>query len=169
MPWGAPRGAPRGTSTTAIPSAEPAQAGPPRRALATDLFLASLAADAVVKLAPLPPALNSWLPLTMPLAAIAGAVTVIVLHHRGRLKTGMNRVAVAWLVAFGLLYYVQTLNAGIAAGVTAAKTGKQSLAVPIPRSKVAQQAGAGFDAILVIVGLIVSLLDDDDHQRSITG
>jgi hypothetical protein len=81
----------------------------------------------------------------------------------------MNRVAVASLVAFGILYYVQSLSAGIAAGVTAAQTGKQTIRVPFPRSKVAQQAGAGFDAILVIVGLIVSLLDDDDHQRSITG
>jgi len=163
---GAPYSAPSG-----IPSAttQPAEPGLPRRALATDLFLASLFADAVVKLAPLPPAINSWLPFAMPLVTIAGAVTVIVVHHRRRLRTGMNRVAVASLVAFGLLYYVQSLSAGIAAGVTAAKTGKQTIMVPFPRSKVAQQAGAGFDAILVIVGLIVSLLDDDSHQRSITG
>jgi hypothetical protein len=105
----------------------------------------------------------------MPLVTIAGAVAVIVRHHRGRLKMGMNRVAVASLVAFGLLYYVQTLSAGLAAGVTAAKTGKQTIAVPFPRSKIAQEAGAGFDAILVIVGLIVSLREDDYRQRSITG
>ena len=170
-PWVAPvvtpGNAPGEYPTT--PTVEPAHAGLPRRTFATDLFLASLLADAVVKLTPLPPALNSWLPFTMPLVTIAGAVTVIVVYHRGRLKTGMNRVAVASLVAFGLLYYVQSLSAGIAAGVTAAKTGKQTVMVPFPRSKVAQQAGAGFDAILVIVGLIVSLLDDDDHQRSITG
>jgi hypothetical protein len=170
-PWVAPvvtpGNAPSEYPTT--PTVEPEHAGLPRRTFATDLFLASLLADAVVKLAPLPPALNSWLPFTMPLVTIAGAVTVIVVYHRGRLKTGMNRVAVASLVAFGLLYYVQSLSAGIAAGVTAAKTGKQTVMVPFPRSKVAQQAGAGFDAILVIVGLIVSLLDDDDHQRSITG
>jgi branched-subunit amino acid transport protein len=166
---GAPYAAPRGNQAATMHSAEPGQAGPPRRTLASDLFLASLFADAVVKLAPLPPALNSWLPFTMPLVTIAGAVAVIVLHHRGRLKTGMNRVAVAALVAFGLLYYVQSLSAGIAAGVTAAKTGRQTIVVPFTRSKVAQQAGAGFDAILVIVGLIVSLVDDDDRQRSITG
>jgi hypothetical protein len=170
-PWVAPAvatsNAPSGYPTAT--TVEPAQGGPPRRTFATDLFLISLCADAVVKLAPLPPALNSWLPFIMPLVTIAGAVTVIVLHHRGRLKIGMNRVAVASLVAFGLLYYVQSLSAGIAAGVTAAKTGKQTVTVPFPRSKVAQQAGAGFDAILVIVGLIVSLLDDDDRQRSITG
>jgi hypothetical protein len=165
----APSGAPGGIPTAAMHPVEPGQAGPPRRAPVTDLFLASLFADAVVKLAPLPPALNSWLPYTMPLLTIAGGVAVIVSHHRGRLKTGMNRVAVASLVAFGLLYYVQVLSAGIAAGVTAAKTGKQTSAVPFPRSKVAQQAGAGFDAILVIVGLIVSLREDDDGRRSITG
>jgi len=162
-------GAPWGVPDAAMHTLEPGQAAPPRRALATDLFLASLFADAVVKLAPLPPALNSWLPFTMPLVTIAAAVVVIVRHHRGRLKTGMNRVAVASLVAFGIIYYVQSLSAGLAAGVTAARTGKQTIRVPFPRSKVAQQAGAGFDAILVIAGLIVSLLDDDDHQRSITG
>jgi hypothetical protein len=145
------------------------EAAPPRRALVTDLFLASLFADAVVKLAPLPPALNNWLPFTMPLLTIASATAVVVRHHRGRLKTGMNRVAVASLIAFGVLYYVQTVTAGITAGVTAAKTGKQTIAVPLSRSKAAQQAGAGFDAILVIVGLIVSLRDDDDGRRSITG
>jgi hypothetical protein len=153
-----------------MPAVELGQAGLPRRALATDLFLASLFADAVVKLVPLPPALNSWLPFTMPLVTIAGAIAVIAQHHRGRLKTGMNRVAVASLAAFGILYYVQSLSAGIAAGVTAAKTGKQTMAVPLfTRSKAAQQAGAGFDAILVIVGLIVSLREDDDGRRSITG
>jgi hypothetical protein len=168
-PDGAPSSIPDGIPIASLHSVEPAQAGRPRRSLATDLFLASLFADAVVKLAPLSPALNRWLPFTMPLVTIAGAVAVIVVHHRGRLKTGMNRVAVASLVAFGLLYYVQSLSAGFVAGVTAAKTGKQTVVVPFPRSKVAQQAGAGFDAILIIVGLIVSLLDDDDHQRSITG
>jgi hypothetical protein len=169
-PWSAPSVASSDAPTEIPPHRmEPAQAGRPRRSLATDLFLASLLADAVVKLTPLTPALNSWLPFTMPLVTIAGAVAVIVLHHRGRLKTGMNRVAVASLVAFGLLYYVQSLSAGITAGVTAAKTGKRTVVVPFPRSRVAQQAGAGFDAILVIMGLIVSLLDDDDHQRSITG
>jgi hypothetical protein len=166
---GAPYSAPRDVPSATTHTVEPGQAGPPRRSLATDLFLASLFADAMVKLAPLPPALNSWLPFTMPLLTITGAVAVIVLHHRGRLRTGMNRVAVAWLVAFGLLYYVQTLNAGIAAGVTAAKTGKQAIALSFPRSKVAQQAGAGFDAILVIVGLIASLREDDYRRRSITG
>jgi hypothetical protein len=161
--------APTGVPRAATHSVVPGQAGPPRRTLVTDLFLASLFADAVVKVAPLPPALNSWLPYAMPLVTIAGAVAVIVADHRGRLKTGINRVAVASLAAFGLLYYVQTLSAGIAAGVTAAKTGKQTIAVPFPRSKVAQQAGAGFDAILVIVGLIVSLREDDDGRRRITG
>ena len=162
-------GTPLGAPTNPIESPEPGTAEPPRRALATDLFLASLFADAVVKLAPLPPALDSWLPFTMPLLTIAGAVTVIVRHHRGRLKTGLNRVAVASLLAFGILYYVQTLRAGITAGVTAAKTGKQTFAVAFPRSKVVQQAGAGFDAILLIVGLIVSLREPDDGRRSITG
>jgi hypothetical protein len=161
--------APTGIPTDTLRTVEPGQAGPPQRTLVTDLFLASLFADAVVKVAPLPPALNSWLPYTMPLVTIAGAVTVIVLDHRGRLRTGINRVAVASLVAFGLLYYVQTLSAGIAAGLTAAKTGKQTIVVPFRRSKVAQQAGAGFDAILVIVGLIVSLREDDDGRRQITG
>jgi hypothetical protein len=161
-------GMPGGMATNTRAAVEPGQA-PPRRALVTDLFLASLFADAVVKLAPLPPALNNWLPFTMPLVTIAGAVAVIVRHHRGHLKMGMNRVAVASLVAFGILYYVQTLSSGIRAGVIAARTGKQTMAVPFPRSKVAQQAGAGFDAILLIVGLIVSLRNDDDGQRSITG
>jgi branched-subunit amino acid transport protein len=161
--------APTGVPRAAMHSVEPGAAGPPRRTLVTDLFLASLFADAMVKVAPLPPALNSWLPYTMPLVTIAGAVTVIVLDHRGRLRTGINRVAVASLVAFGLLYYVQSLSAGIAAGLTAAKTGKQTIVVPFPRSKVAQQAGAGFDAILVIVGLIVSLREDDAGWRRITG
>jgi hypothetical protein len=162
-------GAPTGTATDTRRLMEPGQAALPRRELTTDLFLASLFADAVVKLAPLPPSFNGWLPFTMPLVTIAGAVAVIVRHHRGRLKMGMNRVAVASLVAFGLLYYVQTLSAGLAAGVAAAKTGKQTIAVPFPRSKAAQQTGAGFDAILVIVGLIVSLREDDYRQRSITG
>jgi len=152
-----------------VETGQPEPSGLPRRSLVTDLLLASLFADAVVNLAPLPAALNSWLPFAAALATIAGAIAVIVQHHRGRLKTGMNRVAIASLVAFGLLYYVQSVRAGITAGVTAAKTGKQTIAIAFPRSKVARETGAGFDAILVIVGLIVSLREDDYRPRSITG
>jgi hypothetical protein len=155
----------------AMPTMHTVDPGPPapRRSLVTDLFLATLLADGIVKLAPLPPALKSWLPFVMPLVSIAGAVAVIVYHHRGRLKAGMNRVAVASLIAFGMLYYFHSMSAGITAGVTAAKTGKRTVAIAFPQSRLAQEVGAGFDAILLIVGLIMSLREDDYQQRSITG
>jgi len=158
-----------GTPAGTVAAVAPGRTAPPRRSLTSDLFLVSLLLDAVVKMSSLPAALNSWLPFLMPLGTLAAAVAVIVAHQRGRLRVGMNRVAVASLLTFGILYYVQTMRAGITAGVNAAKTGKQALVVPFTRSKEAQQVGAGFDAILVIVGLVVSLRQEDDGRRSITG
>jgi hypothetical protein len=144
--------------------AEPEPARLPRRGLASDLFLASLFADALAKVAPLPASIASWLPFAMELLNVVGAVGVIVQYNRGRLRAGMHRVAVASLIAFGMFYYVQSMTVGISASLTAAKTGKRTTAMAFPRSRLAEQAGAGIDAILIIVGLIVSLREDDDRR-----
>lgn len=141
----------------------------PRRGLASDLFLASLAADALAKLLPLPAFLGTWFPFVMELLTVAGAVAVVVQHNRGRLRAGMHRVAVASLIAFGVFYYVQSIGAGMTASLTAAKTGKRVVATAYPQWRVAQQAGAGIDAILIIVGLIVSLRDAQDPPRGLLG
>ncbi len=109
---------------------------------------------------PLPAALANWLPFVTNLLPVAGAIALIVQHHRGRLKAGMHKVAVASLIAFGVLYYVQAMVAGVSAGVTAARTGKQTLNVAIPRSPVVRQAGAGMDTILLAWGLIVVVKSD---------
>lgn len=141
----------------------------PRRGLVSDLFLLSLAADALTKSVALPAALRIWLPFLMELATVVGAVAVIVQHNRGRIRAGMHRVAVASLLAFGVLYYVQSMSAGMSATLTAAKTGKRTIATTFPQSPLAQQVGAGIDAILVIVGLIVALRQDEESRRGILG
>lgn len=154
--------------TVALPvAAEPDPATLPRRTVSSDLFLASLLADALAKIAPLPASLANWLPLAMELVTVACAVFVIVQHNRGHLRAGMHRVAVASLIAFGAVYYVQSMTAGISAGVIAARTGKQSATMAFPQSRLARQTGAGFDAILIIVGLVVSLREDDYHRRGL--
>jgi hypothetical protein len=141
----------------------------PRRGLASDLFLASLAADGLAKFLPLPAPLGNWLPFVTELLTAAGAVGVIVQYNRGRLRAGMNRVAVASLIAFGLLYYVQSGAAGMSATLTAARTGKRTVATAFPQSRLADQAGAGIDAILIIVGLMLSLREDEDRRRGLLG
>jgi hypothetical protein len=141
----------------------------PQRALASDLFLASLAADGLAKIVPLSGFLGNWLPFVMELLTMAGAIAVIVQHNRGRLRAGMQRVAIASLVAFGLLYYIQSGAAGMSAALTAARTGKRTVATAYPQSRLVQQVGAGIDAILIIVGLMVSLRQDEDRRRGLLG
>jgi hypothetical protein len=140
----------------------------PSRGLASDLFLASLAADALAKILP-PGRLGTWPPFVMEVLTVAGAVAVIVQHNRGRLKAGMQRVAIASLVAFGLLYYIQSGAVGMSAALTAARTGKQTVATAYPQSRPVQQVSAGIDAILVIVGLMLSLRQDEDRRRGLLG
>ncbi len=135
----------------------------PRRGLASDLFLVNLFTDALARVAPLRAPLANWLPLAIELLTVAAAVAVLVQYNRGRLRAGMHRVAVASLIAFGTLYYVQSMTAGISASVTAAKTRKQTTVLAFPQSQWAQQAGAGIDGILLIVGLIISLRKDEDR------
>lgn len=149
-----------GPASLAAPQPAPAL---PRRALASDLFLVSLFTDALARVAPIPAPLAAWLPVTMELAAVAGAVAVLVQYNRGRLRAGMHRVAIASLLAFGTLYYAQSMSAGITASLTAAKTGKRTIAMAFPQSQLAQQVGAGFDAILLMAGLIISLRQDEDR------
>lgn len=141
----------------------------PRRALASDLFLASLAADGLAKILPLPAPLANWLPFVMELLTVTGAVAVIVQHNRGRLRAGMNQVAIASLIAFGLVYYIQSGTAGVTATLTAARTGKRSVTTAFPQSRLAEETGAGIDAILIIVGLIASLRKDEDRRRGLLG
>ena len=75
----------------------------------------------------------------------------------------MHRVAVASLIAFGILYYVQGMSAGISATMTAARTGKRTTALAYQQGRLAQQVGAGIDAILLVVGLLISLRQDEDR------
>jgi hypothetical protein len=146
-------------SAASAPLAASTASAAPRRALASDLFLLSLAADALAKLLALPAPLRNWFPFIMEMLTVVGAIGVIVQHNRGRLRAGIHRVAVASLIAFGVIYYVQSITVGMSQGMIAAKTGRRTVVTALPQSRLAQQAGAGIDAILVLVGLVVSLRD----------
>jgi len=149
-----------GPAQVATPGAMQTNPALPSRAAASDLFLASLLADALARIAPLPLPLANWLPFATELATVGGAVAVLVQYNRGRLRAGMHRIAIASLIAFGTLYFVQSMSAGISASLTAAKTKKQTSVVAFQQSQLAQQVGAGIDAILLIVGLMISLRED---------
>jgi hypothetical protein len=153
-----------GPAIAASPETTQLNSALPRRALASDLFLVSLFADALAKIAPLRGPLASRLPLPMELITVAAAVVVLVQYNRGRLRAGMHRVAVASLLVFGTLYYVQGMTAGISAGLAAARTRKPTTALAFPQSHLALQMGAGFDAILLMAGLVVSLRRDKDSS-----
>jgi hypothetical protein len=146
-----------------------AQSSLPRRGFASDLFLASLFVDALTRILRLPAPVATWLPMAMELLTVAGAIAVIVQHNRGRLRAGMHTVAVASLIAFGTIYYLQSISVGITASMTAAKTRKQTTALAFQQSRLSQEVGAGIDAILLIVGLIVSLREDDNRRSGLLG
>jgi hypothetical protein len=152
-----------GPARPASLAAAPPAAVLPSRGLASDLFLVSLFMDALVRLAPLHPRLANWLPIAIELETVATAVAVLVQYNRGRLRAGMHRVAVASLIAFGILYYVQGMSTGISASMTAARTGKRTIALSYQQGRVEQQVGAGIDAILLVVGLLISMRQDEDR------
>jgi len=108
---------------------ETTDAKPRVRTALSDIFLATLFADAIATWLALHSTRRgmAWVTLAFNLLEIAGAIGILVQRHRRVLRAGMQRLALATLLSLGLLYYVRPLAVGVAAGINAGNSRKAPL------------------------------------------
>ena len=94
---------------------------------------------------------------------MALAVVIFVQHYKGKLQSGMQKLAIATLLAMGVMYYVDQLAAGFAAGAEAAnkKAAVRIAPVVISGSKLTSELDGGASVILGCVGLAIVLFAKD--------
>jgi hypothetical protein len=141
------------------------------RSLASDVLIASLFADALLN------ALNmhstaSWVGVAnaaVTLVELAAAIAVMVGHHRGALRAGMQRLAIATVAAMGIFFYARPIVVGFMASARAAAA-KQPVAAALPVDPQMRAVDALITAFLGLAGLVIMLLgrDDADPTQVIT-
>ena len=139
----------------------PAAAGPTsatarRRTWVTDIFLASLLADAAVTLLEMrsPSAWLANVSVALTVVQIASAIWIFVQRHRGILGIGMQRLAIAALLFIGGITYAQMI--GDAVQTAFVSKGGPVAAVARPRSGIWRPIYSGGAALLAIAGFVLS-------------
>jgi hypothetical protein len=126
------------------------------RTWVSDIFLASLLADAVATMvlirSPIPWLANVSVALTV--VQIASAIGIFVQKYRGMLRTGMQRLAIAALLFIGGITYAQMISDAMGAALA----GKRDpFAVRArPRSGIVRPIYSGGAALLAIAGFVLS-------------
>ena len=132
--------------------------------LASDIFLASLFADALLNVLTLHSAARGveWASYGLAAVEVAGAIFIFFQYHRGILRAGLQNLAIATLIVMGAFYYARQIIAGLAtAGAPAAQI------LPDPKALAAQPAyillrevDAGVALVLGLAGVVLALLPD---------
>jgi hypothetical protein len=106
-----------------------------------------------------------WLSIPFLSLKVGLSMTVLVQHYKGKLRGGMQKLAIAVLIVLGLVFYTQQMVAGYQAGATAAN--KQAGGEVMPVIVSANHFGAKFDGIASLVlgciGVGMILLERDSR------
>src|SRR6185369_12161504 len=126
------------------------------RTLVTDVFLASLFADFALNLATLHSLTKTLQSLWYVLAflQVGCAAMIFVQRHRGILKNGMHKLAIATLIAMGAGYYFRQVLEGVARAGQAVIPDPQALAA-MPGYQVLREVDAGVSLVLGIIGVFL--------------
>lgn len=160
-----PEGRIAGQPAPVAPPAGPA-ARAPVRTFISDALIAVLFASALAAWF----SLNTPVALARPLAFSflvlkAGlSAAVFVQHYKGKLQSGMQRVAIATLLATGAAYYVEQMSVGIEQGIeNARKQNPRVRIMPVTAigSRFADEVNGGASLLLGCAGLAVALLGKD--------
>jgi hypothetical protein len=126
------------------------------RTWVSDIFLASLFADAVATMvlirSPIPWLADVSVALTV--VQIASAVGIFVQKYCGMLRTGMQRLAIVALLLIGGITYAQMIGDAVSAGF-AGKRGPFAVRAR-PRSGIVRPIYSGGAALLAIAGFVLS-------------
>jgi hypothetical protein len=139
------------------------------RTWATDLLIAALFASAILNAVLLRNTSRAlhWVAYSCSLVEVAAAAAIVVQHYRGKLRTSMQRLAIAALVLLGMVFYLQPLTVGMVAGIDASKTGRVAPMETdelggVRGSPVFRQIDIGGSVLLGCVGLWILLRAEDE-------
>jgi len=126
--------------------------------LVSDLFLLSLAASAIVRLATVRSLGEVWVRVNtgLTLLPLAGAVAVLVQYARGRLARGFQRIAIASLVLTAVIFYAQTLTSMFVGAAMIAAASRSQVATPHPLV-IFHQVADGLELLLSLIGAAITL------------
>lgn len=159
----------RAARETTDPAAEPPAAPfaqPRRTALAFCLLLAAMFADALWQWLNLQHTLPwaRFVSSTLGISQIALAIVVLVQYRQDRVRPAQQKLAIATLIATGLVFYGSIVGAAGYAGFQAAATHGQVDAQPLVRF--AEQISIGVRLALGILGLAILVLDKPAEPES---
>jgi hypothetical protein len=152
--------------------AAPGAAAPsaaPSHTLVSDLLVAALFASGLLDFLTFDAAPGSvrWWSVGFMALKVGLAMAVFVQHYKGKLQSGMQKVAIATLLVMGVMYYVEQMAAGFFAGAAAAN--KQAMAQVMPvigsGNRLAAEVNGGASLILGCVGLGIILLAKDTEPK----
>jgi hypothetical protein len=148
--------------------AAPAPRGAPRT-WATDLLIATLFASAILNAVLLRSTSRGlhWFTYGCNLVEVAAAAAIVVQHYRGKLRTSMQRLAIAALALMGVVFYLQPLTVGMVAGIDASRSGRVAPMETdelggLRGSPVFRQIDIGASVLLGCVGLWILLRAEDE-------
>ena len=130
---------------------------------ASGIFVASLFAQAALNFLTLHSMTRTveWIWYALPFVEIGAAIVIFVEHHRGILRAGMQRLAIATLIASGIVYYIRQILAGVAMGNRPAFP-DPALLTNLPSYLVLREVDAGVCLILGLVGAALILMPERD-------
>ncbi len=131
--------------------------------LASDIFVASLFADAALNILTLHSMTRTaqWIWYGLAVVEIAGAVVMFLQHYRGILRAAMQKLAIATLIALGSVYYLRQIMAGVAMGNRPFMPDPSALAA-LPSYLLLRQVDAGICVVLGLVGAALILMPRQD-------
>ena len=124
------------------------------RTPASDVFLASLFASAALNIATLHSLTRTlqWVWYGLVFLQIVGAIGIFWQHHRGILRAGMQKLAVAALVAMGIVYYARTAIASVLSASNQLFPDLTALS-SLPGYVLLREVDAGVCVVLGLVGV----------------
>jgi len=131
--------------------------------LASDLFVASLFIDAALTFLTLHSVTKStvWISYVLTFVQIGGGVAIFLQYHRGILRAGMQRLAIATLILMGISYYVSQILGGVAMGNRPVMPDPSVIAA-LPSYLLLRQVNAVACLILGLVGVGLILMPEGD-------
>jgi hypothetical protein len=159
---------PAGAAEPALPGGRAAPA--PSRTLASDIFLVSLFADGVAVAMGLrsPNPFLSELSAGLTVVQLVTGIWIFVEHHKGALRTAMQRLAIAALIFIGVATYAQAF----ADAYEAARAGAQRVPVSIgphpPYGAIRPVYSVGV-VLLAIAGLVLSFKSNGPREPPAAG
>ncbi len=102
-----------------------------------------------------------WISYVLTFVQIGGGVAIFLQYHRGILRAGMQRLAIATLILMGISYYVSQILGGVAMGNRPVMPDPSVIAA-LPSYLLLRQVNAVACLILGLVGVGLILMPEGD-------